>query len=266
MPFLYQVHSKPTDYTPLSKWNGSHRDTFMYMWLEKYAITNEHRHTNTCAWKVTFTVPKTVLHSLSNKLVWLLQLNIFRQGGWEIAGSLFDVADSSRVSNEEVDYALIVAPSMFVGQAVDTTLLSHTSRWAQWTLRAVVWIQMICGAISHMVPARSGMWLPWREYQLAGPPKLVFTNLHLHLHSLSPWQCVGCGEDLEEERHQYWNTVMKQAMRRTDKDGNVIYISPLCLAVSLSVVKHLQKARNVVRQTDGSCCSRSCWLDCFGPK
>lgn len=96
MPFLYQVHSKPTDYTPLSKWNGSHRDTFMYTWLEKYAITNEHRHTSTCARKVTFTVPKTVLHSLSNKLVWLLQLNIFRQGGWEIAGSLFDVADSSR--------------------------------------------------------------------------------------------------------------------------------------------------------------------------
>lgn len=29
---------------------------------------------------------------------------------------------------QEVDYALIVAPSMFVGQAVDTTRLSHTSR------------------------------------------------------------------------------------------------------------------------------------------
>lgn len=33
-------------------------------------------------------------------------------------------------------------------------------------------------AISHKSQARSGMWLPWREHQLAGIPKLVFTNLH----------------------------------------------------------------------------------------
>lgn len=52
--------------------------------------------------------------------------------------------------------------------------------------------------------------------------------------------------------------MMEQAIRCADKDGVTIYISLLGLAVSLSSVKHLQKAANVVRQTDGGCYSRSC--------
>lgn len=51
----------------------------------------------------------------------------FRHGGWGAAGSAFDVAHSPRVGNKEVDYALIGAHSVFVGQAVDTARLSHTS-------------------------------------------------------------------------------------------------------------------------------------------
>lgn len=68
-------------------------------------------------------------HAISNKLVRPLK-PVFLQA----AGSRFDGADSPRVSNEEADYAVIGAPSVFVGQAVDTAQLSHASRRAQWTL------------------------------------------------------------------------------------------------------------------------------------
>lgn len=155
-------------------------------------------HRNSSGCRVTCTHIQTFTHTISNKLVCPLN-PIFL----ETEGSLFDGADNPRVSNEEVDYAVIGAPSVFVGQAVDMAQLSHTSRWAQWTSSFAAWIQMICRAISHMALARSGMWLPWREYQFAGLCKLVFTNLHSYLHSLSPWQSVGHGEDLEKDRHQF---------------------------------------------------------------
>lgn len=62
------------------------------------------------------------LFEIQNKLVWPPPgNNIFRQGGKGTAGSLFDAADRPRVGNEEVDYALIGAPSVFVGQMADTT-------------------------------------------------------------------------------------------------------------------------------------------------
>ncbi len=62
-----------------------------------------------------------------NKLVWPLDPIFLDKGAEKQQGGAFDVADSPRVSNEEVDYTLIGAPYVFVGQAVDTARLSHTS-------------------------------------------------------------------------------------------------------------------------------------------
>lgn len=95
-----------------------------------------HAHTHARSQKLSHIISQ-------NKLVWPLDPIFLDKGRWEAAGSPFDVADSPRVSNEEVDYTLIGAPYVFVGQAVDMARLSHTSRWAQWTPSSAVWIQMI---------------------------------------------------------------------------------------------------------------------------
>lgn len=173
-PFLIQVHSKPIDYTPLSRCNGSYyrylesaRGITHQLWLLRI---NMPIHTDTCVYSrvcvhasaSTLSQMRMYIHTQIYRCMWsdthsqrnfctlsfkqtclAPKPNIFSQGGWETAGRLFDVADSPRVSNEGVDYALIRAPSPFLGQAVDTARLSHTSRWAQWTQSSTVWIQMI---------------------------------------------------------------------------------------------------------------------------
>ena len=72
----------------------TNEDAYMHTHTQKYARVQV-KLSHTPSSKQTCQAPK---------------LNIFRRGGWEAAGSLFDVADSPKVSNEEVDYALIGAP------------------------------------------------------------------------------------------------------------------------------------------------------------
>lgn len=78
------------------------------------------------AYRVTLT--ETFPHYLSNKLVLPLNPIFIDKGAEKQHGASFDVAHSPRGSNEEVGYALIEAPSVFVDQAVDTARVSHTSR------------------------------------------------------------------------------------------------------------------------------------------
>ena len=164
MVFHIQVQANPIDYNPLLRCNGSYctylgnaSEITHRLWLSqmrapqsaqtpvrafmcvhlseshKWGCVHAHTHRNMHACKWSYHT-----HPLPNKLVRPLNSIFLDEGAEKQRGASLMLLTAQKSVMRRLIMLWLERLGVFVGQAVDTARLSHTSRWAQWTRSSAV--------------------------------------------------------------------------------------------------------------------------------